>query len=258
MQATSPPRCTLEGCTDLRHKQGYCQRHGRQLGVLKPLAECAVEGCPRKGRTTREGSKCRKHEGGPRKAPHLCIRFRCAARRLEGQELCELHVDRPPGCTVRGCVGARHEDHELCHRHYLRSLDTEAICLIDKCGSLRFRARLCGKHATLLAHEIAHCAFQSCDAWVWKDSLCGVHADIGLDFAAGDWFDWVAVEQMFAGRCDKARRPTALEVLALVKRAERDDMLMPTLAERLGVPAQRLERWRYHAERLAPMLRNAA
>jgi hypothetical protein len=49
-----------------------------------------------------------------------------------------------------------------------------------------------------------------------------------------------------------------LEVLALVKRADRAEMQTTDLAARLGVPTQRLERWRYHSARLAASFEVAA
>jgi hypothetical protein len=245
--------CTLDDCGRPRYKGGLCQHHARKAGLLIPLPPCAVEGCTHKGRTTRQGSVCRKHSAHATEATvkaALCGAWRCRREQVEGTNLCDRHLNLANRCEVRQCALPRAYGDVLCKVHRAKSR-TDGSCLIEECGAARHKAQLCGRHASLLEHEIQSCGFPSCDAWVWRGQLCGRHADIGLDFAAGDWFDWVAVEQMFRGQHDRDRAPTALEVLALAEKADRAELQYADLARRLGIEPDRFERWRYHASRLA-------
>jgi len=229
--------CTLDDCAKPRYKGGLCHVHARQAGLVPRPGLCATEGCRRQARTTAEGSQCRKHgQGGTSEydqmARQKCPAYKCGNPRAEGMDTCRRHGAKP----------AR------------RLSPTTDLCVHEDCTTSRFKARLCGRHYSLLAHEISECGHPRCAVPVWRADYCGSH-DIGLDFAAGDWFDWVAVQQMFEGRHDKARKPALLEVLALMKRAEQSDMPYADMARLLGVTPQVFERWRYYAVSMGPKLR---
>jgi hypothetical protein len=121
-------------------------------------------------------------------------------------------------------------------------------CVYDGCLSLSARAGLCKRHGKEV--ELKECGYPGCEYTSWR-SHCDFHEQVGMDFAAGSWFDWVAVDQMYAGRYDKNRRPTVPEVLELIRRASRDGLLYVNLAQRMGITTERLDRWRFHADRIA-------
>lgn len=134
----------------------------------------------------------------------------------------------------------------------------KVTCLVPGCSKLYFRARLCRRHGVEYKHEIYECGYPGCGVATWRFEYCGHHRDIGLDFKAGDWYDWVAVDRMWEGRTPADRQPTVLELLELVHRAELADMPYVDLARMLGIAGARLEVWRYHAERLAATFEAAA
>ncbi len=201
-----------------------------QAGQYPP---CSAVGCPRKSRKRSAGGYCRKH-GGSGGITTTCATFRCGFPRVEGSDWCERHGIREIATVIRDRT-------------------VQSPCAVTGCTTARFKAGLCGRHATQYAHEIGSCLFGSCGKPTWRSDYCGFH-DIGVDFAAGDWFDEVAVDQMYHGRHDRERKPTVLEVLALVERADRNELQYVELAGRLGVTGDRFERWRYHAKRMMPLL----
>jgi transcriptional regulator with XRE-family HTH domain len=130
-------------------------------------------------------------------------------------------------------------------------------CLVDGCATGRWRAGLCARHFTVYRAEVVECGHPRCGAMVWRLEYCA-HHDIGLDFAAGDWFDWAAVEQMFDGHYDRSRKPTVLEIRALVAKADSRQLPYTDLARQMGVDPTRFEYWRAAAERLHGSLAVAA
>lgn len=246
--------CTEQDCHKQQYSQQLCQRHYRQAGLVKPARpapkkrvrtvpisgsypKCSVGDCPRRSRRRGPGGRCRKHGGSDHaNAAQRCINNQCGNLRAEGSELCERHGQ------VRTAKPRRHVQHP---------------CSVGDCVTARFRAGLCKRHLNGLEHEVNRCAYPTCKSWS-HGTLCGYHAEIGVDFAAGDWFDWVAVDQMFHGSHDLSRQPSALEVLALAGKAARADLRYSELAERLRISGEKFERWRYHAERAAATFEVAA
>lgn len=115
-------------------------------------------------------------------------------------------------------------------------------CLMHGCPKGRWRANLCATHLRERQHEINECGHPLCKAPVWRFDHCG-HHDIGIDFKAGDWFDWVAAERLAEGRL-VGRKPTVPEVLHVIGRGERAGMSYGAIATRMGIGLDTLEKWR--------------
>lgn len=130
-------------------------------------------------------------------------------------------------------------------------------CLVDGCERAQFRAGLCFPCRRERDHEVQACGFPTCGTFAWRADHCGNHDSIGLDFKAGDWYDWVAVDQLWNGE-QGARRPTVLEVLEVARRGDRAGIRTADLARQVGVEPEKFERWRYHSSRVVATFSQAA
>lgn len=226
------PRCIRDDCArrQWRKDPGLCQHHARLAGLYPLLPQCAAEGCPRKARTTGEGSRCRKHGGAlsegekPQPAlPPVCTAIYCGLN-AKKDGLCGKHLQAQgnlPGrrrCVTEDCINQQSRQAGLCERCYRRRAE-----LLNVCGH-----PLCGRRTV--------------------GEYCQLH-NVGLDFTAGDWFDWVAAERLFDGRL-KDRKPTVPELKWVLARAEQKDMSLLDLAPQMGMDYNRLRAWRQQVIRL--------
>lgn len=122
-------------------------------------------------------------------------------------------------------------------------MSARKTCAVDGCERPVTRNRLCYRCNRERAHEIHGCKHPACTNDVWREDYCSWH-DHGIDWAAGDWYDEVAVQRVWSGRPDIARLPTELEVRELIARADRTGTSYNLLADRLGITHQAFERWR--------------
>lgn len=111
------------------------------------------------------------------------------------------------------------------------------------CGRPRNRGKLCYRCSIDLAHEVHPCRHPECDSSVWRDDYCGYH-DHGIDWAAEDWYDEVAVDRLWSGHPTPGRLPTAPEVLELIARASAAGMTHIELAAHLRLSDNEFKRWR--------------
>lgn len=209
--------CLTEGCGGVRYTRGVCSAclsGGKAAKPPRPAAQarglkCELDGCANKPARF-----------GP-------ARF---------GSVCEKHRENPNACTTRGCARDRVEAGK-CDKH---RPGEQGTCEVYLCQSSRFKARLCYSHfkrrnPTLCAH--GDCANTTTAVY------CRVH-DVGIDFASGDWFDWVAVDQLWWGRLDPTRKPTVPELTALFDRAERSGIGATVLSRQVGINEDRLKSWR--------------
>lgn len=259
--------CKTDSCNKQRWKQGYCQRCARLNGLCQ-FPQCAIEGCTRQAQSAGAGSICRPCRqtarcntedcGYPPRGDGYCRscqrrrdkankptcqveQCRNAGQRGPGEAWCDKHHRDPNACTQTGCAQPILED-GVCAAHATTS---NKVCANTGCPKPRYRARLCYRHfQATLANECRHpvCRDRTTTAY------CGVH-DIGIDFAAGDWFDWVAVERIFQGRLD-GRQPTILELAAALRLAERRHVPQAELGRRLGLDERMWDAWRGQVSRL--------
>lgn len=207
--------CQAEGCTKTtkRRKRGLCPVCARKAGLYPPLPECAQPGCQRKARSTGKGSKCRHHGGAqPRGRKVVMPSNPCGS----------------PHCRNKAL------DNGLCGLHQLHIGSLRERCLVDGCTNVRQKsAGLCKRCYTHLKPQLVTCAHPSCELLVWNASCCPIH-DIGIDFAAGDWMDWVAAERLFQGRLDD-RKPTVPELAEVLRMADRRHVPHAEIGRRLGL-----------------------
>jgi hypothetical protein len=116
-------------------------------------------------------------------------------------------------------------------------------CAVTDCPRPRTRGSLCYRCTREHAHEIHPCHHPRCTNSVWQADYCGNH-DHGIDWAAGDWYDHVAVDRIWTGHPTHGRLPTEPEVRELIARADRDGIPYNELANRLGITHHTLARWR--------------
>ena len=242
------PECATDECTNRargRRPGAKCKKCRRDAG--DPTVVCTIEGCGNIRFTLGLCAPClRAGKNG------LPPRQRVSQRRCEivGCRLavydmfrCDKHRANPNACIMKGCAQPV-VDRGKCDKH---KPGPEGTCSVLRCPSPRFKAGLCYKHHKKRA--LQECGYPLC-ANATSDTYCRLH-DIGIDFAAGDWFDWVAVEQMLAGRCDPDRQPTVPELEAVRAKARERGVTKAQLAERLGVGFDRFDNWMRHVDRLA-------
>lgn len=118
-----------------------------------------------------------------------------------------------------------------------------------QCGRPRTRGKLCYRCSRELAHQIHDCRHPTCTNTVWNVDYCGYH-DHGIDWAAGNWYDHIAVERIWNDFPTPGRQPTEPEVRELIARAEHDDLAYNELARRLGIDGKTLARWRVALDKI--------
>lgn len=208
--------CRAEGCDKKGNYAGrLCHVHsGTQAEIVqKAVRPCSVEGCPNRG--------C----SGVRERPR-----------------CTKHFYRPDACTWRQCGEAR-EANGRCGKH---QGPIEGTCSVRRCPSPRHKGGLCYRHYRLANAE--QCGYPTC-TFVTPDIYCKVH-DIGVDFVAGDWFDWVAAERLYRGRTD-GRKPTVPELRWVFQKASLAGVGVEELARRTGLDRLVLRQWHSAAARLS-------
>lgn len=195
----------------------------------KPLPPCPVDGCPRKARSAGPGSRCAKHGGSARgsiaqniiAAADTCVANKCGKPKLPGSSLCGHHAGNPR--PVRRCI-------------------------VDGCVMARYRARMCLRHLRENQDRLGTCGHPLCGNQALAMTYCQLH-DVGIDYAAGDWHDWVAVERLWAGRQGE-RMPTVPELREVLRRAEAQHVSYVELAHRMGIEESRMHSWRQQLARL--------
>lgn len=259
--------CKTTGCTSKVATQGHCQRCARAAGIMH-FPQCALEGCTRRAQARTSGSYCRpcrqtapncEREGctNPTRVGDtmcrrcrtrfdipdrggLCVENNCPnlGQKGPGKSKCDKHHLHPGSCIRQRCIQPAVRNCK-CEKH--QSHATECV----RCGRSRYKATLCYRcHRNTYSRECGHatCPRRTIDVY------CRVH-DVGIDFAAGDWFDWVAVERLYWGR-QGARQPTVPELRAVVSRADREGVHYTTLARQMGMEPHRLDNWRLMIDRL--------
>lgn len=227
----SQPICITDGChkSMWRKNPGLCQSCARLAGLYPELPACPEPGCQRKARSSGAGSRCRKH-GGPSlikekrtREVSMCAALHC--RYAAGDDgLCGTHSNASAAardrlkCVTESCVNRASRSAGLCH-----------VCWI-------------GRRST-----ITECKYPLCSRGTVSD-YCQNH-DLGLDFAAGDWFDWVAAERLWGGH-HGARKPTVPELKVVIGQAEKRYLTYAELARQIGVEPNLFERWRHAINRL--------
>lgn len=184
-------------------------------------------------------------------APEPCKIEDCDNRGF-GRGLCKKHFYSPDACVQTGCrrpatAGGK------CARHQV-DIPPGPRCTLPDCDRPRHRAGLCWRHYT--KDDIAPCSHPTCTRRA-PSGYCKTHAG-GVDWAAGDWYDWAAVEQMWTGRYDMARQPTAPELREALRRCDTQGVTYKELACRMGVSEKRMQAWRQMLDRLAEVQGEAA
>lgn len=281
MQAAS---CSVAGCSEPRHRENslLCAEHQREQTARVPsiYPMCATDGCPRRARARVPGGLCKPcrrdagdttvtcitegctgiralrglcdpcltagRQGYASRAmfppSDLCARDGCGLRPGKKNRFCNKHSVNRDACLTRGCVASIVADGG-CGLHRPGT----DMCRIWRCGSLRYRGSLCRRHYE--NRNMPICAKDDCGNATPVGNYCGIH-DVGIDFVAGDWFDWVAVEQLWWGRLDPGRKPTAPELHALFDRAERNRMGVAVLARQMRMEERRLVSWKQILHRI--------
>ncbi len=223
--------CNTDGCfkTRWRKDPGLCQACARKAGLYPELAECAEDGCTRKARSLGVGSRCRKH-GGP--APKGTV------------QPGETSLCKARDCRYRAGEGG------LCgkHRNASETARDRSRCVTPACVNVRSRAGgYCFVCYRRYGSTLNTCAHPLCQHKT-VDEYCESH-DVGLDYAAGDWFDWVAAERLFHGS-HGSRKPTVPELLWVLAKADRVNLEYTVLAERIGIQHRLMASWRKTAARI--------
>ena len=228
MQATRK-QCTAEGCTNTAKqlKRGLCSPCATKAGLYPPLPQCAEPGCLRKARSTGKGSRCR-HHGGP--------------RQKEARE-----VNAPSPCGSPHCRNKAIKD-GLCGFHQEHVGSPRKRCITEGCTNTRELAGgFCRRCWNKVKEQMSTCGYPLCDMPT-LNRHCPMH-DIGIDFAAGDWFDWVAAERLFQGR-QGDRKPTVPELREALRMADRRHLPHAELGRRIGVDDNVFQAWRDALSRL--------
>ena len=245
------------GCDRARWKGGYCWTCARQASLVN-FPTCALEGCTRQAQSAGEGSLCRPCrtemrcstegcEGTPRSDGQCrrcargaefgnCVVTGCPNRGFKGsrQRYCYKHSRDPGKCVRPNCPRPGVED-GVCAAHLT---SCPRYCQLEGCSSPRFKARLCYKHYRDTV--TVTCAYPLC-----ADKTTGLYCadhDMGVDFAAGDWFDWVVVERILEGRLGD-RQPTVPELREVLRQAEKRGVSQAELGRRLGIGEERFYQW---------------
>lgn len=270
--------CTEGACPKQQYSRGLCQIHYREAGLAQPSVypECAGSTCTNRARGRRPGSLCASCRRDAGDASVLCETEGCG--NLRGRRgLCGAcfnagnGLSRPPRrapgpkrvqCERPGCKLKPHDHHSLCGKHRLNwdacimkgcaqpiaevnkcdkhKPGETGTCGVLRCGSPRFKAGICYRHHQ--ERNPTKCAHPTC-TFTADGIYCQPHS-VGIDFAAGSWFDHVALDQLWWGRLDPDRKPTMPELTALFDRAEEAGLGTRLLARQVRIDENRLKAWR--------------
>lgn len=204
--------CLTKGCARIRARQGLCE-------------PCFLEGKP--------ALPPRPRHLGPRS--ETCEIGGCELKPNNRCYLCGKHAINRNACLTRGCA-APSVAAGLCDKH---RPGAQGTCSVQRCPCPRFKAGFCYRHHR--ERKPARCARKGCPNST-ASTYCRTH-DVGIDFAAGDWHDWVAVEQLWDGSLNPARKPTIPELEVVFDRAERKGMGYVALAHQLRADKYLVRSW---------------